>query len=873
ALTGFLLVTTRDGKLLYISENVTDYLGHSMVDMKTQGDSLYDIVDKKDHALIQTQLSPSTSLQNSDVSFFCRMNMSRTLKRQPGFGDVKVMHVRGHFVNMETDPGYPSDSSSVFMAVCSPLITPEVKENLVQNNTMVFKTVHNLDMTFLEVSKSGEYHLGCTTHDLKQKSWYSFIHPEDILEAKEKHAHLVRSNHEIGCMLTMRMLRFDGSCFWVNSAMHLRQACLAQNEEPHIVCINQVIEEHEAYQVQGHMFSLYPSRTNELWGSHLAAVSSPNTDILGGQWMPQQVLSSDPNYLTHLPNYIEHPPCPDVFTSMRESSNKPVADCHLQSPSSVVQLNQLKVMLKRKIQGSQVKPAVSAKLARINWDTDGFVRGSTYSDVNQEASHKKFYSQVSVPSFDDCQSQMVQGLQSVYVANKTSSKPYSFMTMPKKVDEQVVPDSYLTPDPSPVSSPEPLRSSMNTTDFINNKKETIHGKSSINILQALEKLAAHPHMNTEMKVPVVKEAELPILNAFDVDIFFEAVSGEFQSKTSKVMETHVKCEIKRELPAEPVLATNIPNFAALKDEALSPLPCDFYQNQNNVLLQPLPQSQIPTQMKPVFQSENQQQRQLSFHSQFQGHIQSSTQSQIQPTLFPSSQPQIQPSFQLQILPHTKSSSSQVQPQPPTQTSFFSKHQFSSETKILPQIKLSKWCLPPSPEASVMSCPGTDVPTEVPEFHSDACDYMKGANISLCRSAASQETIDDLMTYLSDDSLDQMKTDPNNSPGYETQDLSSEKTYLKSFYMESSTCHKLLQTATRLPEEFSPQSSTSTMEIDFFDECPDFSFERKMNLPDSRNEMPLINGNVSGMSDDFRLDFIFDSFSATQDSLEMTKHSQ
>lgn len=31
SLTGFLLVTTRDGKLVYISENVTEYLGHSMV--------------------------------------------------------------------------------------------------------------------------------------------------------------------------------------------------------------------------------------------------------------------------------------------------------------------------------------------------------------------------------------------------------------------------------------------------------------------------------------------------------------------------------------------------------------------------------------------------------------------------------------------------------------------------------------------------------------------------------------------------------------------------------------------------------------------------------------------------------------------------
>jgi hypothetical protein len=31
AINGFLLITTREGKLLYISENITEYLGHSMV--------------------------------------------------------------------------------------------------------------------------------------------------------------------------------------------------------------------------------------------------------------------------------------------------------------------------------------------------------------------------------------------------------------------------------------------------------------------------------------------------------------------------------------------------------------------------------------------------------------------------------------------------------------------------------------------------------------------------------------------------------------------------------------------------------------------------------------------------------------------------
>ncbi|XP_012935333.1 neuronal PAS domain-containing protein 4 [Aplysia californica] len=64
-----------------------------MVDMKTQGDSLYDIVDKRDQDTVQAQLMAAGQpdpCDPDDVSFFCRMNMSRTLKRQSGFGDVKV---------------------------------------------------------------------------------------------------------------------------------------------------------------------------------------------------------------------------------------------------------------------------------------------------------------------------------------------------------------------------------------------------------------------------------------------------------------------------------------------------------------------------------------------------------------------------------------------------------------------------------------------------------------------------------------------------------------------------------------------------------------------------------------------------------------
>lgn len=101
ALSGFLMMLTQNGKLLYISDNAAEYLGHSMEDLLIHGDSVYDIIDKQDYNAIQTELNrsgshihQSTSLHNlhhhhlhhhhsatnmdgEKRIFLCRMNVSR----------------------------------------------------------------------------------------------------------------------------------------------------------------------------------------------------------------------------------------------------------------------------------------------------------------------------------------------------------------------------------------------------------------------------------------------------------------------------------------------------------------------------------------------------------------------------------------------------------------------------------------------------------------------------------------------------------------------------------------------------------------------------------------------------------------------------
>jgi light-regulated signal transduction histidine kinase (bacteriophytochrome) len=100
ALSGFLMMLTQNGKLLYISDNAAEYLGHSMEDLLIHGDSVYDIIDKQDYNAIQTELnrtgshihqSPSlhglhhhssVNMDGEKRMFLCRMNVSRYVNNQ-----------------------------------------------------------------------------------------------------------------------------------------------------------------------------------------------------------------------------------------------------------------------------------------------------------------------------------------------------------------------------------------------------------------------------------------------------------------------------------------------------------------------------------------------------------------------------------------------------------------------------------------------------------------------------------------------------------------------------------------------------------------------------------------------------------------------
>ncbi|XP_028040100.1 uncharacterized protein LOC114250432 isoform X1 [Bombyx mandarina] len=241
ALNGFLMMMTQNGKLLYISDNAAEYLGHSMEDLLIHGDSVYDVIDKQDQQAVRTELTRSPA-DGEDRVFLCRMNVARNARRQMRFGDQKVVLVRGHYVSYLP---LCSRNEPVFVAVCTPLAMPETRECVVHGATNVFTTLHAMDMKILHVDTNSEWHLGWERSSLHGVSWYHLLHPDCCKEAQSKHRLITQSEQERSCIALLRLQRRSGQFLWVHTVLQLKDN-LENSQRPLIVCTNQVLSEHEA---------------------------------------------------------------------------------------------------------------------------------------------------------------------------------------------------------------------------------------------------------------------------------------------------------------------------------------------------------------------------------------------------------------------------------------------------------------------------------------------------------------------------------------------------------------------------------------------------------------------------------------------------
>ncbi|KAM3606049.1 uncharacterized protein V6R79_009869 [Siganus canaliculatus] len=246
-LHGFILVTTTQGKLVYVSENVADYLGLSMVDV-LQGDSFFDMVESSDVTVVKSNLDIENN-SSSDRSFICCMHTSKAFKLQHG-GCCSMM-VRGSFRTFpQTQPLSSSaclTSQPLFVALCSPTVNR--LRSFDATFCCSFSSVHRLDMTFSQLSDSASYFLGYSSEEMTGRSWYSLVHPEDLTLCTASHRSLLQADEGFQVELVLRVQCKDLSWTWIYMQANKGSDC------QHVCCTNFIISETEARFLQSNISS------------------------------------------------------------------------------------------------------------------------------------------------------------------------------------------------------------------------------------------------------------------------------------------------------------------------------------------------------------------------------------------------------------------------------------------------------------------------------------------------------------------------------------------------------------------------------------------------------------------------------------------
>ncbi|XP_063048119.1 neuronal PAS domain-containing protein 4-like [Engraulis encrasicolus] len=237
ALPGFIVAMTGEGKLVYISENVSDYLGLSMVDI-LQGDTFYDMIDSSCVDLVRENLEGDSN-PLKEVSFVCQMHTSKAFRLQ--HGSLCTLLVRGRL----QDAG---PQGSLFVALCSPTAN-RLRPSDLPSYTTHFRTIHRPDMSFLHAPYCVLFHLGHTSEELTGQSWYSLIHPEDLSIAACAHKSMIEMVDEPQVELVVRLQCKDLSWAW----LYISAAKSPEKEE--ITCSNFIISETEAMFLKQHLYN------------------------------------------------------------------------------------------------------------------------------------------------------------------------------------------------------------------------------------------------------------------------------------------------------------------------------------------------------------------------------------------------------------------------------------------------------------------------------------------------------------------------------------------------------------------------------------------------------------------------------------------
>ncbi|XP_074898466.1 neuronal PAS domain-containing protein 4-like [Buteo buteo] len=250
-LPGFLLVLSANGKLIYISENVAQVLGLSMVELLAQGDTIFDILDGRAHEDARKKLLLAQEEPGREVTFVSEMRTSKAFRLQ--HGGNRAVAVRGRFTALRR---LASPSAAAFLALCTPVARLAADGDASSQDDLIQST-HILDMTFTDVTESVTYHLGYCREELIGQSWYSLLHPEDTDLAAAQHRAVVLGTGAgpAAGSAVLRVLRRDRTWAWLHVSARREDGSHA------ITCTSLCLREEEAAYLRARQYHPPPRTT------------------------------------------------------------------------------------------------------------------------------------------------------------------------------------------------------------------------------------------------------------------------------------------------------------------------------------------------------------------------------------------------------------------------------------------------------------------------------------------------------------------------------------------------------------------------------------------------------------------------------------
>ncbi|GFS29332.1 hypoxia-inducible factor 1-alpha [Nephila pilipes] len=185
-LDGFLLVLSEEGDVVYLSENVEQFIGISQVEML--GQSLYEFSHPCDHDEIKAILTTQVPLKDDgsnavkdNFSIFVRMKS--TIKTRGRAVNLKsatyqVIHYIGH--KLGKPERMVNDKCPAFVALIIGQPIPHPAHIDVPLDKDIFISRHSPDMKFTHIDERITEFLGYKSSELIGKSAYSFYHALDI---------------------------------------------------------------------------------------------------------------------------------------------------------------------------------------------------------------------------------------------------------------------------------------------------------------------------------------------------------------------------------------------------------------------------------------------------------------------------------------------------------------------------------------------------------------------------------------------------------------------------------------------------------------------------------------------------------------------